>query len=129
MGKDLKISLLLDYYGDLLTDTQRKLADLYYNEDLSLVEIADIFHITRQGVFDSLKRTRELMLIYEDKLKLAEEDSKIKQIVSDILFECNELKRIGNETASRIGDRIEKLSERLTEDRGWSDDMGGSNGI
>ena len=49
MAKNLEISLLLDFYGDMLTQKQRDVVELYYNEDLSLAEIASHSGITRQG--------------------------------------------------------------------------------
>ena len=52
----LEMSLLFDFYGETLTEKQRELFDLYYNEDLSLSEIAEHAGITRQGVRDSIKR-------------------------------------------------------------------------
>ena len=54
MAKDLRISFLLDFYGDMLTETQREVVDAYYNEDLSLAEIAQDREITRQGVWTPL---------------------------------------------------------------------------
>ena len=56
MEKDLSIAVLLDFYGDLLTEKQARAIDLYYNEDLSLAEIAEPLGISRQGVRDSIKR-------------------------------------------------------------------------
>lgn len=58
MAKDLSISYLLDFYGQMLTDKQREVTEFYYNDDLSLAEIADHCHITRQGVRDSIKRRK-----------------------------------------------------------------------
>ena len=55
MGKNFEISLLLDFYGDMLTEKQRDMVDYYYNDDLSLSEIAENEGITRQGVRDSIK--------------------------------------------------------------------------
>ena len=55
MAKNLEISILLDYYGQMLTEKQLEVAQLYYNEDLSLAEIAQLANITRQGVRDSIK--------------------------------------------------------------------------
>ena len=51
-----RMSMLYDFYGDLLTDRQREFYDLYYNEDLSLAEIAENYGITRQGVRDVIVR-------------------------------------------------------------------------
>ena len=54
--KNLEVAYLLDYYGGMLTEKQREVVDLYYNEDLSLAEISEHAGITRQGVRDSIKR-------------------------------------------------------------------------
>lgn len=56
MAKNLEIALLFDFYGDMLTDKQRDVVELYYDNDLSLSEIAENEGITRQGVRDSIKR-------------------------------------------------------------------------
>ena len=69
--KNYKIIYLLDFYGDILTEKQKDAIDLYYNEDLSLAEIADHFGITRQGVRDSIKRGEDILLEMEEKLGLA----------------------------------------------------------
>lgn len=58
MAKNLEITVLYDFYGDLLTEKQQEVIELYYNEDLSLAEIAALSGITRQGVRDSIKRPR-----------------------------------------------------------------------
>lgn len=71
MSKNLEISLLLDFYGDMLTDKQREVIEYYYNEDLSLSEIADNQGITRQGVRDSIKRAEFQLLDMEERLGLA----------------------------------------------------------
>lgn len=68
--KNLEISVLLDYYGSLLPDKQRELTELYYNEDLSLSEIAENEGITRQGVRDSIKRAENTLASIESKLGL-----------------------------------------------------------
>ena len=69
-GKPLEMSLLFDFYGETLTEKQRELFDLYYNEDLSLAEIAEHAGITRQGVRDSIKRAEHALHEMEDKLGL-----------------------------------------------------------
>ena len=57
-GKDLGFSILLDYYGMVLTEKQRNILTEYYNDDLSLAEIAENYGITRQGVRDAIKHGR-----------------------------------------------------------------------
>ena len=63
----LELCLLFDFYGEMLTDKQRELFDLYYNEDLSLAEIAENYGITRQGVRDVIVRAEAILTELEDK--------------------------------------------------------------
>jgi predicted DNA-binding protein YlxM (UPF0122 family) len=72
MAKNLEISLLLDFYGEMLTEKQREVIEYYYNDDLSLAEIADNQGITRQGVRDSIKRAEYQLLEMEERLGLAQ---------------------------------------------------------
>ena len=67
----LTMALLYDYYGELLTEKQRTCFDLYYNQDLSLSEIAEIVGITRQGVRDGIKRGEQILQEMEEKLQFA----------------------------------------------------------
>lgn len=78
MAKELKFVLLLDCYGELLTEHQRNTMELYYCEDLSLSEISEPMGITRQAVRDLIKRTEQSLLDYEDKLGFAERIGKMK---------------------------------------------------
>ncbi len=71
VAKDLKISYLLDFYGDMLTEKQQEVIDAYYNEDLSLAEIAEDWGITRQGVRDAIKRAEQQLTEMEERLGLA----------------------------------------------------------
>ena len=71
MAKDLRISYLLDFYGDMLTETQREAVDAYYNQDMSLSEIAADRDISRQGVRDAIKRAEQQLLEMEERLGLA----------------------------------------------------------
>ncbi|SNR90212.1 hypothetical protein SAMN05446037_1001318 [Anaerovirgula multivorans] len=68
--KKIEISMLYDFYSQLLTEKQRDMIDLYYNQDLSLGEIAQELQISRQAVYDTIKRTEKILYDYEDKLKL-----------------------------------------------------------
>ena len=62
-----RMALLYDFYGDMLTDRQKEFYDLYYNEDLSLAEIAENAGISRQGVRDVIVRAEAAMQEVEDK--------------------------------------------------------------
>ena len=82
--KDFRISYLLDFYGDILTDKQKDAIDLYYNEDLSLAEIADYQEITRQGVRDAIKRGEEILLEMEEKLGFARKTEELTTLLEDV---------------------------------------------
>ncbi len=69
--KDLNIGYLLDFYGDVLTERRRDALDFYYNDDMSLSEIAEEMGISRQGVRDLIKKAEEELAFYEEKLGLA----------------------------------------------------------
>jgi predicted DNA-binding protein YlxM (UPF0122 family) len=70
MEKLAKMALLADFYGPLLTEKQRNVWDLHYQQDLSLTEIAEAEHISRQAIHDLLKRTERILAEYEGKLGL-----------------------------------------------------------
>lgn len=88
MEKNVKISILLDIYGKMLTEKQYSLLDDYYNNDLSLSEIAENEQITRQAVRDNLKKGENNLFEYEEKLgfmkKTLEQEEKINEIISEI---------------------------------------------
>ena len=81
--KDLRISVLLDHYGAMLTDKQREVIDLYYNDDLSLAAIAEQEGITRQGVRDNIKRGEAQLLEMEQKLHAARRFERLAALVSE----------------------------------------------
>ena len=84
MSKNLEISKLLDFYGILLTDKQREIAEYYYNDDLSLGEIAENLDISRQGVRDSIKRSETILFEAEEKLSLIEKSEILKNSLEAI---------------------------------------------
>ncbi len=90
MAKNLEIPFLLDFYGEMLTEKQRTFLIHYYEEDLSLSEIAENEGITRQGVRDSIKRAEAQLFDMEERLGLAKRFNEIKKGVDEIL-ECTEV--------------------------------------
>ena len=83
MEKAVYISLLLDFYGDLLTEKQREFADLYYNENLSLSEIAENGGISRQAVRDTLVRAEAILRETEEKTGLAARHTKLRRQIGE----------------------------------------------
>lgn len=96
MSKDLGVGILLDYYGDMLTDIQRELSQMYYNDDLSLAEIAELTGITRQGVYDSVKRSEVLLRELEQKLGMIAMEREVDAQFQHILQLCSELSNAGD---------------------------------
>lgn len=92
--KNLKISLLLDFYGAILTEKQRESLELYYNEDLSLAEIAEIAQISRQGVRDNIKRGENILLEMEEKLGFFEKYSDLDEIMEQLTNLAENIKDI-----------------------------------
>lgn len=101
MEKDLETAMLLDMYAGLLTEKQLRLCDMYYNQDYSLSEIAEIENTTRQAVRDGIYKAKQKLKSYEnclglcdkkarmnDALKkaegLAEKDANMKELVEEI---------------------------------------------
>ena len=83
--------LLLDYYGDLLTNHQLDIMNDYYNDDLSMNEIAEIYKISKSAVQDLIKRTLKQLNDYESKLKLIEKDKKLAIVIDEMKNENNDL--------------------------------------
>ena len=85
MDKKVEISMLWEIYGSLLTDKQNEYIDYYYNQDLSLSEIAENDNITRQAVRDIIKKGERKLFEYEEKLlfmkKTIDQEQKIQQIL------------------------------------------------
>ncbi len=82
--KNLNFVYLLDFYGGILNDRQREVLTLYYDDDLSLAEIAEITNISRQGVHDLIKRGEVKLTDAESALGLAERFENIKETVYKI---------------------------------------------
>lgn len=81
MAKDLSISMLMDFYGQLLTQKRYDTLDLYYNQDMSLSEIAEEVGISRQGVRDNIKHGERQLNEFEEKLGLA---GRFSDVLKDI---------------------------------------------
>ncbi len=80
-----EISVLLDLYGSLLTATQREYLRLYHEENCSLQEIADEFGVSRQGVFDGVRKAQKALMGYEEKLHLLEHYRRSEEELAQLL--------------------------------------------
>lgn len=103
MSKNLEVSMLLDFYGEMLTDKQKDAIDLYYNQDLSLAEIADEIGISRQGVRDSIKRGEDYLFEMEVKLGFIRNFRRSEKALENIKTLANEIIDINRKSSSSIG--------------------------
>ncbi len=88
------MNMLYDFYGALLTERQREYMDLYYCHNLSLAEIATEFKVTRQAIYDTLKRAEQVLSQYEEKLGLVTKSTTERDklaAVAAILEECENM--------------------------------------
>ncbi|WP_249030489.1 YlxM family DNA-binding protein [Tannockella kyphosi] len=84
LEKKQRVNLLMDCYEELLTDKQRVYLDFYYNQDLSLGEIADEFGVSRNAVFDNLKKAVHSLEKYETKLGLLQKHIERQKLIDQI---------------------------------------------
>ena len=92
----VEMCVLFDFYGAMLTQRQQEIFDLYYNDDLSLSEISEQMQISRQAVRDSVTRSKNLMIGFEQRLGLVrrfQENSEAFQRIHTIASELLELNR------------------------------------
>ena len=110
MEKNIEVSLLLDFYGELLKPSGREATYLYYNDDLSLSEIAEETGITRQGVRDSIRRTERQLFGFEEKLGLLNayrENRRLAEKAFSIIDSAC--------MAEPYADKLKRLIEQITE--------------
>lgn len=84
MDDILQLTLLYDFYGELLTEKQKQVYELHYQNDLSLSEIGEELSISRQAVRDQLKRTEKILQDYEEKLQLVSRFQAQKKAVQEM---------------------------------------------
>jgi len=119
MSKNLEMSILLDFYGSMLTDKQREVVEWYYNEDLSLSEIAEHTGITRQGVRDSIKRAESQLLDCEQRIGLRARFDKIQKAIDEISVQAVRLQEdsqrvLGNQSLFARAQRIIELTDEIS---------------
>lgn len=109
MEDRVEISLLMDCYGSLLTDKQQDIMELYYNDDLSLSEIAELNNISRQAIHDLIKRCYKLLLSYEEKLHLLQKSIDREEKIINLLNELKSRYNINKEEYDMWLNKLEEL--------------------
>ena len=113
MAKDLSVSVLLDFYGELLTPKQAEALDLYYNQDLSLAEIADDMGVSRQGVRAFIKQGEAHLVNFEEKLGLMKNSFKSDELEELDVAIGQTISEMVDEALVQIGDIKNNLEELM----------------
>lgn len=108
-----RMILLFDVYGPLLTEKQQKTMSLHYENDLSLTEIAEQLNITRQAVYDLLKRSAALLEDYEKRLQLAQKFSQTQQELQSVYNLLNRTNEIDSHDLAKALNIIRKALESI----------------
>ena len=118
MSKELYFSTLLDFYGVMLNDRQRKVMENYYNEDLSLSEIALNIGISKQGVRDIIKRSEERLKTLDEKLKFIDLINKKETLSSQALSLIEKIKKGSNLEKDNLIllEKLRKIIESISRD-------------
>ena len=111
MEEKVKISILCELYGKLLTKKQLDILDNYYNLDLSLSEIAENYNITRQAVRDIIKKGESKLFEFEEKLGIMKKNQKQDEQIANVLSELTKIQT--QFTDEQIAEILEHVKEEL----------------
>ena len=113
--KDMTIPLLMDLYGQVLSERKRELLDYYYNEDYSLAEIAEITGISRQGIRESVKKSEAELRALDDSLHLVQRTQLLEEKLARVREEMKLLLDTPIEdTARRKLEQVSQLIDTLS---------------
>ncbi|WP_101772754.1 YlxM family DNA-binding protein [Peptostreptococcus faecalis] len=113
--KMVQIEILYSQYASLLTPKQREIVSMYYEEDYSLGEISQILNISRQSVYDSLKRSENSLKEYESKLGIVEKFKNIENIVDKLAEKLEELSVYFDKDDAENSTQLKVLIEEIRE--------------
>ena len=111
--KMVEIGLLFEQYKELLTDKQREIVSLYYEEDYSLGEISENLNVSRQGVYDTLKRSEKILKDYENKLHLVEKIQEQEKLTKTIIDKIVDIKQdlLQNRDCANLIPKVENIED------------------
>ncbi len=113
LEKLVEIGLLFEQYKMLLTDKQREIVSLYYNEDYSLGEISENLNVSRQSVYDTLKRSEKILKDYEAKLGLVKKSRDRENFTQDIYNKVVDIKQdlLQNKDCANLIPKLENIED------------------
>src|SRR3712207_1573386 len=111
MEDRIKISILMDYYGELLTEKQKYVMELYFNQDLSLAEISELTKTSRQAIYDIVKRCNKLLLDYEEKLMLMKRYINLQKIKCSVIEKLEHIEN--SHTQEELVESVNEIKKEL----------------
>ena len=111
----LEITLLLDYYGELLTQRQQTCLDLRYNQDLSLGEIAEELGVSRQAVHENISRAEELLRRMEEKTGCVSRDRQCRKVLGSIRSAASQLAQAADPAVVTLAQQILSAANSIEE--------------
>ncbi|MGL4773284.1 MAG: putative DNA-binding protein [Clostridium sp.] len=109
MEDRVEIALLMDYYSALLTEKQKSVMEMYYEEDLSLAEIAELNNTSRQAIHDLIKRCYKQLLSYESKLNLLQKSINREKMIIGLVDELRNRYSITKEECEEFKSKLNDL--------------------
>ena len=113
IDKMVEIGLLFEQYKELLTDKQREIVSLYYEENYSLGEISENLNVSRQSVYDTLKRSEKILREYENKLHLVSINNKQEEALKSLKDKIVDIKQdlLQNRDCANLIPKLETIEQ------------------
>jgi predicted DNA-binding protein YlxM (UPF0122 family) len=108
LEKTIRINMLFDFYQALLTDKQQTFLRCYYQDDFSLGEIASEFEISRQAVFEHIKRAEHMLEEYEQKLRLLARDIEHRELVERLQSEIDQIPELYRKPITELVEQLNR---------------------
>ena len=117
IDKMVEIGLLFEQYKELLTDKQKEIVSLYYEENYSLGEISENLNVSRQGVYDTLKRSEKILREYESKLHLVSKNNNQEKILKSLEDKIVDIKQdlLQNRDCANLIPKVENIEDLCRE--------------
>ncbi len=109
LEKTIRINMLFDFYQTLLTEKQQTFLRCYYHDDFSLGEIATEFDISRQAVFEHIKRAEHMLEEYELKLSLLGKHNRNRELMDQLQLEIEKVPEEYRQTITKLLDQLNRL--------------------
>ena len=123
VSKNMDFVPLIDCYSSLLTEKQRNVIELYYYDDLSLSEIAEHTHTTRQGVYDNVKRAEYYLMELENKLGFVKKSNRLNKLLNEIEVQSQKIVSLDKGNSCELVNIAENISQLVENGKNFLIDL------